>query len=279
MRQVRIYTHSSNDRTLHVVFLNNDRAMSNNNEQWQDTQPDEAINRIILNLRSGGGTGSAGLFRDDRGLFTDTTSRPSTSAGAGMDRLKQEFQDMDMLTQYIGNSNQTPSRPSSQANKQEASIVDNETKKLKKLFLEKTDKLNKMQSHRDALNRAVVWDKLPAKLRIQNKPIVADSDKPKFQQKWNECIRTAERNMVRVLTDHLTDRIQLTHHQIRENTEKTFVTLRTRDNLNVGDTNKTMKEALDQADKDSQARNQLRLKQKQESLANQQKSKKAQKDK
>ena len=39
-----------------------------------------------------------------------------------------------------------------------------------------------------------------------------------------------------------------------------------------------MKEALDQVDKDSQARNQLRLKQKQESLANQQKSKKAKKD-
>ena len=78
-----------------------------------------------------------------------------------------------------------------------------------------------MQSHRDAHNRAVAWDKLPAKLRIQNKPIVADSDKLKFQQKWNECIRMAERNMVRVLTDHLTDRIQLTHHQIRENTEKT----------------------------------------------------------
>lgn len=194
--------------------------MSNNNEQWQDAQPDEAINRIIFNQRSGGGTGSADLFGDDRGLFTDTTSRPSTSAGAGMDRLKQEFQDMGMLTQYIGNSNQTPSRPSSQTNKQEASIVDNETKKLKELFFEKTDKLNKMKSHRDALNRAVVWDKLLAKLQIQNKPIVADSDKPKFQQKWNECIRTAERNIVRVLTDHLTDRIQLTHHQIRENTEK-----------------------------------------------------------
>ena len=84
--------------------------------------------------------------------------------------------------------------------------------------------------------------------------------------------------MVRVLTDHLTDRIQLTHHQIRENTEKTFVTLRTRGNLNVEDTNKTMKEALDQANKDSQARNQLRLKQKQKTLANQQKSKKAKKD-
>ena len=136
-----------------------------------------------------------------------------------------------------------------------------------------------MQSHRDALNRAVARDKLPAKLRIQTKPIVANSDDPKFQQKWKDCIRTAERNMVRVLTDHFTDHIQLIHHQIKENTEKTFVTLRTRGNLNVVDTNKAMKEALNQADKDRQARNQLRQKRKQESLqANQQKNKKAKKD-
>ena len=41
-----------------------------------------------------------------------------------------------------------------------------------------------MQSHQDALNRAVAQDKLQAKLCIQTKPIVADSDDPKFQQKW-----------------------------------------------------------------------------------------------
>ena len=101
-------------------------------------------------------------------------------------------------------------------------------------------------------------DKLLAKLRIQTKPIVADSDDPKFQQKWKDCIRRAERNMVRILTDHLTDHIQLTCHQIKENTEKTFVTLRTRGNINVKDINKVMKDTLDQADKDRQARNQLR---------------------
>ena len=64
--------------------------------------------------------------------------------------------------------------------------------------------------------------------------------------------------MVKVLTDHLSDRIQMTRHQIKEITEKTFVTLRTRGSLNIEDTNKTMKEALDQADKDRQARNQMR---------------------
>ena len=173
----------------------------------------------------------------------------------------------------------TLNRPNSHTNSHETNIVESETKKLKELFLEKTDKLDKMQSHRDALNRAVARDKLPAKLRIQTKPIVVDGDDPKFQQNWKECIKTAERNMVKVLTDHLSDRIQMTRHQIKENTERTFVALRTRGNLNVDDTNRTMKEALDQADKDRQARNQMRLKRKQENLqANQQKSKKAKKD-
>ena len=252
--------------------------MSNNSEQQQDAQPGDAINRIIFNLRSGGGTGSADLFGDDRGLFTDSTT-PRTHTPAA-DQLRQEFQDMGMLTQYIGQTSMaTPSRPSNHTNNNETSIIDTETKKLKELFLEKTDRLDKMQSHRDALNRAVARDKLPAKLRIQTKPIVVDSDDPKFQQKWKECVKTAERSMVKVLTDHLSDRIQTTRHQIKENTEKTFVTLRTRGNLSTDDTNKTMKEALDQADKDRQARNQVRLKRKQENLqANLQKNKKAKRD-
>ena len=251
--------------------------MSNNSENQQDAQPGDAINRIIFNLRSGGGTGSADLFEDDRGLFTDsTTSRTLTPAA---DQLRQEFHDMGMLTQYIGQSSMTPNRPSNHTNSHETSIVDTETKKLKELFLDKTDKLDKMQSHRDALNRAVARDRLPAKLRIQTKPIVVYSDDPKFQQKWKECIRTAERNMVKVLTDHLSDRIRTTRHQIKESTEKTFVTLRTRGNLNTEDTNKTMKEALDQANKDRQARNHMRLKRKQENLqANLQRNKKAKKD-
>ena len=63
---------------------------------------------------------------------------------------------MGMLTQYIGQSNMaTPNRPSNHTDSHETSIIDAETKKLKELFLEKTDKLDKMQSHRDALNRAV----------------------------------------------------------------------------------------------------------------------------
>ena len=60
---------------------------------------------------------------------------------------------------------------------------------------------------------------------------------------------------------------------------KHFCHLKDKGSLNIDDTNKTMKEALDQADKDCQARNQMRQKRKQENLqANLQKNKKAKKD-
>ena len=62
--------------------------------------------------------------------------------------------------------------------------------------MKKTDRLDKMQSHSDALTRAVARDKLAAKLYIQNKPIVTDNHEPKFQLKLRECIHTAERNMI-----------------------------------------------------------------------------------
>ena len=102
--------------------------------------------------------------------------------------------------------------------------------------MEKTDKLDKIKGHHVALTRALAQDRLPAKLRIQNKPIVMDSDNPKFQQKWQECIRTAERNMVKVLTDHLVERIQVVNHQIRDITKRAFLALRIRANLDNKET-------------------------------------------
>ena len=102
--------------------------------------------------------------------------------------------------------------------------------------MEKIDKLDKIKGHHVALTRALARDKLPAKLRIQNKPIVMDSDNPKFQQKWRECIRTAERNMVKVLTDHLVERIQVVNHQIKDIIKRAFLALRIRANLDSKET-------------------------------------------
>ena len=70
---------------------------------------------------------------------------------------------MGILAQYIGPPSRTPSRISSQANNGEATG----NQKLKELFLENTDKQDKMKGHHKTLTRAVAWDRLPAKLRIQ----------------------------------------------------------------------------------------------------------------
>lgn len=90
-----------------------------------------------------------------------------------------------------------------------------------------------MRSHHDALQRAIARDKIPAKLKIQAKPMVAEGDCPKLQKRWKEVIREAEHNMVKVLTDHLEDKMETLNHQIRDTTEKTFLKLRATANLNV----------------------------------------------
>lgn len=79
-----------------------------------------------------------------------------------------------------------------------------------------------MQSHHDALQRAMAREKIPDKLKIQAKLMLVESNCPKLQKNWKDCIRTAERNMVKVFTDHLEDKIETLNNQISDNTEKTF---------------------------------------------------------
>ena len=77
-----------------------------------------------------------------------------------MDRLKQEFQDMGMLTHILGTQIKHQAGPAPRPTNRKPALLTAKPKISRELFLEKTDKLNKMQSHRDALNRAVAWDKL-----------------------------------------------------------------------------------------------------------------------
>ena len=56
----------------------------------------------------------------------------------------------------------------------------------------KTDQLDKMRAHHKSLNRAVACGKLPVKLRIKVKPVVAESNCPKFQKNWRESSRLSE---------------------------------------------------------------------------------------
>ena len=129
-----------------------------------------------------------------------------------------------------------------------------------------------MRAHHESLSRAVARGKLPMKLRINVKPVVADSDCPKFQKNWREAIRNTEKSMVKTLTDHLADKIEITNYQIRESTEKTFITLRSTANLSPQETKELLKNMLNEAETDRRARNKTHQKRKLEALANQRKN-------
>lgn len=256
-----------------------------------DEQPGEAINRIVFNLRAGAGSSSSSapnsmdLF-DDRALFTttrrETTDPPATSSSsssasraAGVDGLKNEFESLGILTQLIGppkkihNNLDVDSQPGDLPKGQK------EANRFKDVYLAKTDQLDKMRAHHESLSRAVARGKLPMKLRIGVKPVVADSDCPKFQKNWREAIRSAERSMVKTLTDHLADKIETTNHQIRESAERTFVALRSTANLSPQETEELLKNTLNEAETDRKARNEARQKRKMEAMANQRKNQNA----
>ena len=88
---------------------------------------------------------------------------------------------MGILTQYIGPpiehlpdlaAKPTTTRPASWTRKPKSS-KNHSWRKLTNWTI---------KGHHVALTRALAQDRLPAKLRIQNKPIVMDNDNPKFQQ-------------------------------------------------------------------------------------------------
>ena len=87
-----------------------------------------------------------------------------------MDRLKQEFQDMGMFTHILGTQIKHQAGPAARPTNRKPALLTTKPKNSRELFLEKTDKLNKMQSHRDALNRAVAWDKLQPSSESRTNP-------------------------------------------------------------------------------------------------------------
>ena len=78
--------------------------------------------------------------------------------------------------------------------------------------------------------------------------------------------------MVKTLMDHLTDKIKMANHQIRESTKKTFVVLRSTTNLSPQETEKLLKNTLNEAKTDRKARNEIHQKRKLKALTNQKKN-------
>ena len=69
-----------------------------------------------------------------------------------INQLKEVFNSLNILTQFIGPVKKAPARaPMDRTARSRATLEEIESGKLKELFLEKNNKLDRMQSHRDAL--------------------------------------------------------------------------------------------------------------------------------
>lgn len=109
-------------------------------QQQTGDQPGDAIHRIIYNLRNGGGSSggsSSNFFSDDR--YSTSSPRTQTDHPPHRQRVKtieRWIPGHGNFTQYI-RPPKLPTRPSGQATNNNGDIKEQETRKLKKLYLEK----------------------------------------------------------------------------------------------------------------------------------------------
>lgn len=79
-----------------------------------------------------------------------------------MKQPKDLFQLLNILTKFIGPAKKPLASASADCTPRSGATIEQGS-----LFLEKTDHLDRMKSHHDALQRAVAKEKIPAKLKIQ----------------------------------------------------------------------------------------------------------------
>ena len=265
---------------------------------------ESAINRLVDNLTSQEeANGSRELFstnrpeqrtdqpgppvvtvvEDDRRLFESDDDRrgaspePEDEQGPSGLQLQNEFKQLHLLTQYLEPAGSKTQLNPNHINMTPATRKEMELAKVRANYLEKTDRIDKMAGHRESLVRAVQRDRIPAKLRVNNKPIVLEGDCPVFQKRWKDHARQAELGFVDILTTHLKSKINLAKTQLAEETEKSYVALRSAKLPNT-EVNHALNHTLEEANKERNQRNEARKKRRLENQANQNKSKKPKKD-
>ena len=97
------------------------------------------------------------LQTDDHRLFATTVegnnndsrhNNPPPDAAKSVGQLKDKFSSLNILTQFIGPVKKAPAKTSTNRTARSGfSLEETESAKLKELLLEKTDRLDQMQSH------------------------------------------------------------------------------------------------------------------------------------
>ena len=141
-----------------------------------------------------------------------------------------------------------------------------ELERLKRIFLQKTEILDRATNHLESLTRAMEKGNTPAKLRITVKPLVVKADDPLFQKEWADAITDAQSKLITTIQRHLGRTARTANLQIREETDKIRIQLSTSNTIQEVDA--AIKNTLDEANRTRKHNNEQRIKRK---LENQQK--------
>ena len=190
----------------------------------------------------------------------------------------REFEQLGLLTQYIGprrTAIRDTERPHSSSRGKD--LEKEELDKLKRKYLQKAEICDRATSHLEALDKVVDSGRIPAKLKITTKPLVVNKDDPRFQSEWQAAIRQSENSLIDCIRTHLNRVIDNTNEEIRELTQKSFLTLRSSKDLER--TSAKLKDTIREAEANRHEANESRKRKRQETwLKQQQQQKRAKKD-
>ena len=174
-----------------------------------------------------------------------------------------EFDQLNLLTQYIGGPSETTARRKETSPMGDEELKKAELTKLKQNYLELTDLIDRGESHLTALDRVIERKGIPAKLQITITPMVLNKENADFQREWAEAKLQAEILLIQTIRRHLITRIiNLSREKIRKLSRDTFCNLRRL--ASSSEVGTSLDSALKEADQERKSRNQTRLKKKQE---------------
>lgn len=195
------------------------------------------------------------LIQQTKNLQPEAFVQPNTQQNATPD---EEFDTFGVLTQYIGPST---SATTDQPPTGETSQLAAETERFKKLYIEKTNILDRANNHAESLQSSLAKGKIPNKPQITVKPMVINKEDPTFTSEWSQLIKQNEVAMINCIVRHLQRVADTTRKEIRSESNKAFTNLK---RLDPDNARAILEEAIKQADETRKASRTEALKRKRE---------------
>ena len=137
-----------------------------------------------------------------------------------------DIDNLGLLTQYIGPRPSHQKTSTTNTEDQPTELIEREMKAFKEKYAQETHSLDRACNHWEALKAAQAKNKIPAKLQITVKPQVINKEQPEFSNKWNSIVKTAEKDMMQCIIQHLESTQSDTRDSIRAISNETLNNLR-----------------------------------------------------